>query len=200
MVCGGVVFTLHEYCIKHPVIPNWGILLKSKPPLIKQTRFRRSFLSLLNHFRPVFFGFFKESVAVYAIHEHYSYHCSQSWETPCAFDALLYDHEKEICCQGDPKFVFWWHLNALHRNTLGESSVYISTIISGLTHLVNHLWTYAIAYPSTSMGTWLGAFYWIVWSNLPLQSRITIFRRYNFFMRISSHKWFLASFHLIKKK
>ena len=28
---------------------------------------------------------------------------------------------------------------ALHRNTLGESSVYISTVISGLTHLVNHL-------------------------------------------------------------
>ena len=36
----------------------------------------------------------------YVIYEHYSYHCSQSRETPCAFDALLYDHEKEICCQG----------------------------------------------------------------------------------------------------
>lgn len=133
----------------------------------------------------------------YVIYEHYSYHCSQSRETPCAFDALLYEGN---LLSGWPKFVFWWHLKTLHRNTLGESSVYISTVISGLTHLVNHLWPYAIAYPSTSMGTWLGSFYWIVWSNLPLQSRTTIFRRYNFFMRISSHKWFLASFHLIKKK
>ena len=54
----------------------------------------------------VFFWFFKESVAVYVIHEHYFYHCSQSRETPCAFDALLYDHEKEIGYQGDPNLYF----------------------------------------------------------------------------------------------
>ena len=117
----------------------------------------------------------------------------------CVWCAFVWPWEGNLL-SGWPKFVFWWHLNALPRNTLGESSVYISTVISGLTHLVNQLWPYAIAYPSMSMGTWLGSFYWIVWSNLPLQSRTTIFRRYNFFMRISSHKWFLASFHLIKKK
>ena len=42
----------------------------------------------------------------YVIYEHYSYHCSQSRETPWAFDALLYDHEKEIGYQGDPNLYF----------------------------------------------------------------------------------------------
>ena len=45
---------------------------------------------------------FKESVAVHRIHEHDSYYCSQSRETPRSFNTFLYDHQKEIGYQGDP--------------------------------------------------------------------------------------------------
>ena len=59
-------------------------------------------LSFLNHFGPIFFRFFKECVAVHIIHEHDSYYCSQSRETPRSFYTFLYDHQKEIGYQGDP--------------------------------------------------------------------------------------------------
>ena len=39
---------------------------------------------------PSLFGTFKNSVAVYTIHEYYAYHCSQSRESPVAFKALLF--------------------------------------------------------------------------------------------------------------
>ena len=56
----------------------------------------------MNHLCPIPFGLFKESVAVYIVHEHDSYHCGQSGETPGAFDALLNDHQKKVGYEGDP--------------------------------------------------------------------------------------------------
>ena len=41
-------------------------------------------------------------IAVHIIHEHDSYHWCQSRKAPRAFDALFYDHQKEIGYQGDP--------------------------------------------------------------------------------------------------
>lgn len=79
---------------------------KVSPPLIKQARFWRRFLCVLNHLCPIPFGVFKKSIAVYIIHEHDSYHCCQSGKAPGAFYALLYDHQKKVGYECDPNLYF----------------------------------------------------------------------------------------------
>lgn len=49
MVWGGGVFTLHLYCIKHSVIPNWGISYRHSSYALASEAFR-SLQSLLTTF------------------------------------------------------------------------------------------------------------------------------------------------------